>query len=489
MTRTSKTSIAITIAALTAAAGAGPMTTIDADQQGIAPPERFADGRLNHQLNPDDPFILMPLSALPDDIVPIIVAGDPNGSPPDTPTNRISTNTLASAYAGTANILIGGSFFCSATPIADRYLISAGHCVDSNGNGTNDFGTNIRVTFNANGNSSTVIFPSGVAAVHTHPNFTGFANPSINDDIIIIELVNDLPAEIPRYPVYRGALSSGAQIHLVGYGTTGDAVNGYINGTASFNIKRAGRNNPDSGFFPDDEGTGIAEIFQYNIDHWQLGGLGNDVETTVGGGDSGGPAYLQVGDHLELWGVNTFTAGNAPLFESLAGGMLVNGYLDFIDSIVDPVPGVFSLTAPDCGGAANQFPAVFLDWNGSILADSYTVTIATDAGLVSVVYSQSGIAATNHNVPGGALDGCTEYFWSVTAVNINGQTQADNAVCTFTTTVIGDLNADGVVDTADLGGLIGSFGGAGPFGDINGDGIVDTADLGTLIGNFGQSCL
>jgi len=52
----------------------------------------------------------------------------------------------------------------------------------------------------------------------------------------------------------------------------------------------------------------------------------------------------------------------------------------------------------------------------------------------------------------------------------------------------GDINGDCIVDTADLGGLIGSFGSAGPFADINGDGIVDTADLGALIGNFGATC-
>ena len=52
-----------------------------------------------------------------------------------------------------------------------------------------------------------------------------------------------------------------------------------------------------------------------------------------------------------------------------------------------------------------------------------------------------------------------------------------------------DLNDDGVVDTADLGILIGQFGTAGPAADINGDGVVDTADLGLLIGAFGAVCL
>ncbi|MCB9838878.1 MAG: hypothetical protein H6813_06025 [Phycisphaeraceae bacterium] len=51
-----------------------------------------------------------------------------------------------------------------------------------------------------------------------------------------------------------------------------------------------------------------------------------------------------------------------------------------------------------------------------------------------------------------------------------------------------DLNADGIVDTADLGVLIGVFGANAPAADINGDGIVDTADLGILLGSFGQGC-
>jgi hypothetical protein len=53
--------------------------------------------------------------------------------------------------------------------------------------------------------------------------------------------------------------------------------------------------------------------------------------------------------------------------------------------------------------------------------------------------------------------------------------------------LVGDINGDGIVDTADLGILIGAFGGPGPAGDINGDGVVDTADLGLLISRFGDT--
>ena len=52
----------------------------------------------------------------------------------------------------------------------------------------------------------------------------------------------------------------------------------------------------------------------------------------------------------------------------------------------------------------------------------------------------------------------------------------------------GDINNDNIIDTADLGILIGAFGTADPIADINNDNIVDTADLGILIAQFGNSC-
>ena len=47
-----------------------------------------------------------------------------------------------------------------------------------------------------------------------------------------------------------------------------------------------------------------------------------------------------------------------------------------------------------------------------------------------------------------------------------------------------DLNADGIVNGADLGVLLGHWGGSG-VGDINGDGVVNGADLGILLGHWG----
>ncbi|MCB9838118.1 MAG: hypothetical protein H6813_02165 [Phycisphaeraceae bacterium] len=76
------------------------------------------------------------------------------------------------------------------------------------------------------------------------------------------------------------------------------------------------------------------------------------------------------------------------------------------------------------------------------------------------------------------------------AVAVNSPTNydGDSAAVDAWSGSIADLNADRVVDTADLGALLTSFGTAGPVGDLNSDNMVDTADLGILLAEFGTGC-
>jgi len=60
-----------------------------------------------------------------------------------------------------------------------------------------------------------------------------------------------------------------------------------------------------------------------------------------------------------------------------------------------------------------------------------------------------------------------------------------NIGCDSPTECVGDLNADDVVNGADLGLLLGAWGTADPVADINGDGTVNGADLGLLLGAWG----
>lgn len=72
-----------------------------------------------------------------------------------------------------------------------------------------------------------------------------------------------------------------------------------------------------------------------------------------------------------------------------------------------------------------------------------------------------------------AIDG--DQFFSATGPDVCG------SVC------LGDLNDDKVVDSSDMGSLLGSFGPCDPGtpGDFNEDLVIDSADLGSMLGVFG----
>ncbi|MCB0814439.1 MAG: hypothetical protein KDB87_14925, partial [Flavobacteriales bacterium] len=78
---------------------------------------------------------------------------------------------------------------------------------------------------------------------------------------------------------------------------------------------------------------------------------------------------------------------------------------------VTATPGATTLLAP-ANGATGVSGA--LSWNAAANADSYSVTIATDAGLLNVVESATGVIGTSYT-PTTATAPLTTYFWRVQA--------------------------------------------------------------------------
>lgn len=346
----------------------------------------------------------------------VIVAGDPDGTPTDSPALRVDPNTTTSDFGGVGSIRIFlpdvGAFICSGTPITDRHILTAGHCLDLNDNGTIAV-TPANVTFRLNfgSNQSHII---AATALDMHPDFTGFGSPSVNDDLSLLTLSEPLPAGVPIYPLYRPTVTAGTTFTLAGYGRSGTGVSGYTV-DPSFSVKRSGQNNVDD-FRIDDEGGGLNESFEYDFDrptgNGQLGGptLGNDIETTVGGGDSGGPSFVSDGGVLKIAGVNTFTFRfgppfgprnpNAPFFGSGGGGILVGPYASWIDGLMgpdkfwdDPTGGSFGLAPNWVGGV----PTAAGDTARFDLSSTYAVTfslnpmhLSATVGHDDVTFSLSG---------------------------------------------------------------------------------------------------
>ena len=78
----------------------------------------------------------------------------------------------------------------------------------------------------------------------------------------------------------------------------------------------------------------------------------------------------------------------------------------------------------------------------------------------------------------GIPDGCDIHV-NGTSGDINHNDVPDECEC------IGDLDASGTVDGADLAILLGAWGNAGGVADLNADGSVDGADLAILLGAWG----
>lgn len=277
-----------------------------------------------------------------------ILGGAPDIEPADSPERRIDPNTRTSPFSGVGSLSVfhaetgevQGTY--TAAAIAVEHVVTAAHVVHGKAP------EQVRFNLNFGGDLTQQIVAS---EVHVHPNYGGFRpDPRtgfVHDDVAIVRLSAPLPFGVALYRIFPQPLPPRAVLTLVGYGGAGDGVNGVtVPGAPS--VKRVGRNVLDRAV-RDNNGGSALEIYLFDFDGPEAGSnrmggatLGNEVEASLAGGDSGSPAFVP-GPQGAWWiaGVNTFVAPQGPgrdKFGSIGGGTLLYSYLPWIESVVKGGP-------------------------------------------------------------------------------------------------------------------------------------------------------
>jgi hypothetical protein len=273
-----------------------------------------------------------------------IIGGAEDGTPPDSPANRVDPNTTTSPWAGIGSLSVAvgalrereGTY--TATALDARHVVTAAHVVAGR------HAADVRFNLNYGTDLSHRI---EAAAIVVHPDYAGFKPDArsgvVHDDLAIVRLDESIPFGVPFYAIQRTPVRPRTVITLVGYGGSGDGVHGR-SVPASPSVKRVGRNVIDAGF-RDNGGGDLLEVYLFDFDGPDAstnriggGSLGNRIEATVAGGDSGSPALIPATHgRWRLVGVNTFVAPRSALnqrFGGFGGGVLLYPYVDWVDSVL-----------------------------------------------------------------------------------------------------------------------------------------------------------
>ncbi|MBS1971881.1 MAG: trypsin-like serine protease [Bdellovibrionales bacterium] len=196
---------------------------------------------------------------------------------------------------------------CTGTPISDRVILTAGHCLKDVKKGDVDVVFNSDISCSAMANS----IPS--VDILIHKDYKG--DNQAKFDLAMLKLESPIPSSYLPQSIYDGkAPLSNDQVLMIGYGVTSESIHDSMHlrkTTKSFKTETA--------------------IRDQNIGFDQRTGGG------VCSGDSGGPVYVQVGGEYKIIAVNStvMNKDESQACHGLSMAMYMPFFADWVQQSLD----------------------------------------------------------------------------------------------------------------------------------------------------------
>lgn len=200
------------------------------------------------------------------------------------------------SFPQVARLTVDGELLCTGTLIGSKYVLTAGHCFFDERNRRAVGDTDIVARLNGVEYSS--------ARVYIHPDYRSRSTACVDGetDAAIVELTSEPP--LTPIILLQVPVPLGSTVLLAGYGTQGSGgsgENGTLPAVGTINIG----NTVVEGYGEEPPAQNAGSSYFY----WTFDG----GEANTASGDSGGPAFLQIGNDSYLAGITCGGTGNAEI--------------------------------------------------------------------------------------------------------------------------------------------------------------------------------